>query len=211
MQQLNRLACTYSNYGCGRGVLRAIQPALLQTNRTLKEAGAFLVIDLGDDAIRLLVDGLVSYTTMNNLDIKSNRFTSQSLDDITRGYWCRRNSRRLAIFFNTRGVFNDQDITQHFVSLHCNRKSQVYKHYRYLESTSPSTSVQQTYDNIKNNLTRNQQLNRVNLLLAQPPPQRRQRQQQHAFSSVMLKISHKGHCKFCQGQKQQYSWSQFYF
>jgi hypothetical protein len=60
------------------------------------------------------------------------------------------------------------------------------------------------YASIKRSLKRNEQLNRVTLLLVSPPPpppmlrqqQQQQQQQQQNTTSMMLKISHKAITKF---------------
>jgi hypothetical protein len=69
----------------------------------------------------------------------------------------------------------------------------------------PATITAAASKSITNSLTRNQQLNRVNLLLAPPPHQQRQRQQQQqqqqqrrnaATTTMMLKVCHKGIAEF---------------
>jgi hypothetical protein len=63
MPQLHRLGCTKSSLGVD-GV-RAFEPAL-RTNRLLKELD-LSACRLGDEGIRLVVDGLGGNTTMNAL------------------------------------------------------------------------------------------------------------------------------------------------
>jgi hypothetical protein len=182
--QLQRLDCSL----CSLRVegIRAFQPAL-QANRTLKELDLF-ACDIRDEGIHLIADGLVGNTTMESLDISSNYngITSVGLADITR-LLVSTQLKRIDLGYN-RGMFNDEDAIQHFVTTLQRKKSRVQELPLINNDILPAV-----YASIKNSLIRNRQLNRVNLLLA-PPPQ--QQQQQRNAGTMMLKLWHKAVTKF---------------
>jgi hypothetical protein len=167
MPQLQRLNC-YSNDMRLEGV-RAFQVAL-RANRTLKQLHLVRCL-LGDDCIRLIVDALVGNTIMDALNIRSNYITSACLDDIRR--LLESTQLKTINFWNYRGIFNDQDATQRFVSTLEQKKSSVQELPMIFRQDLPAgDSRAATYASIQNSLKRNQQLNHVAslLLLSSPPP-----------------------------------------
>jgi hypothetical protein len=88
--------------------------------------------------------------------------------------------------FNDDVFFNDSGATRHFVTTLQQKKSSVEE---LPGIVLPFCSRAENYASINNSLTRNKQLNRVDLLLAPPPQQ--QQQQRNSATTMMLKISHK--------------------
>jgi hypothetical protein len=98
--------------------------------------------------------------------------------------WNQRNLRRIISLAYNQGIFRNEHTNQCFVTALQQTKSSVHELPGINEN---SFKMDRTFANIKTSLTRNQQWNRVNLLLA--PPQ--QQQQQRNFTTMMLKTSHK--------------------
>jgi Ran GTPase-activating protein (RanGAP) involved in mRNA processing and transport len=136
--------------------------------------------EIGNDGIRILVDGLVGNAIMEDLNIQHNGITVVGLAEITRLIVSAR--LRVIHFCGNRGIFNDTDATQDFVSTLQHKESSVQ------ELDSFWISPQNIRAGIDNCLKRNEQLNRANLLLAPPPPDR--------TALMMLKTWHKAIAKF---------------
>jgi hypothetical protein len=193
MPQLQRLYC-YGNHLGAEG-FRTIQPTL-RPNRTLKQLH-LANCGLDDECIHLVADALVGNTTMELLKLLFIDITSAGLDDITRMITSTQ-LKTIDFHFDSRGIFNNRDATQHFVSALQQEKSSVQK-LPWINEYLPVIIRDATYARMKNSLTRNQELNRVALLFVSPPPPpppRQQQQQQHATSMMMLKISHQAITKF---------------
>jgi hypothetical protein len=125
---------------------------------------------------------------MDALDIgtRSNNLTSAGLVDITRILELT-HLKKIA-FWGNGEIFGDEAATHHFVSSLQQKMSSVEElpglNLRGFRGAKFSRIVSKS-------LTRNQQLNRVHLLLAPPPPQQQQEQQQRGAAAIMmLKISH---------------------
>jgi Leucine Rich repeat len=169
------------------------QPGL-RSNRTLK------ILDLSscqlrDEGIRRIPDALVGNTMIDVWNITWNGITSVGLDDVTRLVeWTQLKTIDLVFQFIT--LFNDRASSQRFVTTLQHRKSRVEEipglGNLFLASNMSCVS------NVKHSLTRNQQLNRVDSLLAhQPPPTTTPttttttpQQHRHA-GTMMLKTWHK--------------------
>jgi hypothetical protein len=202
MPQLQRLDL-YGNNHLGVEGVRALQPAL-RVNRTLKRLTLGWCL-LGDDGFRLVADALVGNTTLDLLNVRSDNITSAGLGDITRMIELTQ-LQTIDLFWNNEGIFNNQDATQYFVSALQQKKSNVQElpGIEYCNFSGDNAINIATVTNIQSSLTRNQQLNRVALLLVPPPPppplqrqrQRQQQQQQHATSRMMLRMAHKAIAKF---------------
>jgi hypothetical protein len=199
MPQLQRLGC-YHNRLFLEG-LRAMQPAL-RANRTLKQLHLFEG-HLDDECIRLLGDALVGNTTIELVDVAANvPLTSNCLGDITRLLESTR-LKTMLLFWNSR-VFKDEAATQKFVSAlqHKNSTLQDLPYISYHNLPGDDEDSQNVIlARINFCLTRNRQLNLVNLLLAPPPPSQHHhhQQQQHwnaAATRLMLTVSHKTITKF---------------
>jgi Leucine Rich repeat len=195
MPQLQRLYCT-CRFLCVEGV-RACQPAL-QENRTLKELD-LSSCQLGDKGTRLIADALVGNTTLELLNISDNYITCTGLVEITR--LIESTQLKTITFWQSGSIFSHLDATQHFVRTLQQKKSSLQElpwlkltHFEYLPDNINSAA----YASIKNSLTRNQQLNRVTLLVSPPPPlQQQQQHQKHAITNMMmLQISHRAIAHF---------------
>jgi hypothetical protein len=106
---------------------------------------------------------------------------------------------RTICFVWNHGVFKNLDATQHFVTTLQLKKSSVQAMPGIYAGLFPAYIRTQTFISINNSLTRNQQLNCVNLLLAPPPPPQQQQQQQNIDRNtalMMLKTWHKAIAKF---------------
>jgi Leucine Rich repeat len=191
MSQLQRLLLIDGNLGV-EGV-RAFQPAL-QANRTLKELD-LSYCQLGDDGLHLLADALVGNAIMEFLNIIYIRITCVGLDNVTR--MIESTQLKTIGFGINAGIFNDRDATQRFVSTLQQKKSSVQELPR-VKDYFPEHSRDTRYASIHNSLLRNQQLNRVALLLVPPPPLQ---QQPHA-TIMMPKISHMAIKNVCHGPQQ---------
>jgi Leucine Rich repeat len=156
--QLQRLFCA----DCALRVegVCAFQPAL-QMNRTLKEL-SLMECSIGNTGVLRLADTLVGNTVMEVLDISSSYLTADGLDDVTRMIESTQ-LKTIDFAWNNRGIFNDPDAIQRFVSTLHQKKSSVQE----LPMIHPDAAY---ITSIKKSLKRNQQLNRVALLLAPPPP-----------------------------------------
>jgi Leucine Rich repeat len=196
MPQLHRLDCV-SCVLREEGV-RALQPAL-QANRTLKDL-SFSWCGIQDGGVRLIADALVGNATMDTLDIGSSHVTSNCLDDFSR---MPQSTRLKTINFWRNIVFNDTDATQRFVSTLQHKCSTVQELPLLGQRDFPGDEDSQgaTFASINICLTRNQQLNRADLLLL-PPPRPRQ-QQQHpqppgstTTTMFLLETWHKAIAKF---------------
>jgi Leucine Rich repeat len=188
MPQLQRLGFTEADLHVD-GV-RAFQPAL-RSNRSLKEF-RLRGCHLKDDGFRLIADALVGNMTMEVVDVSWNRITAAGLDDIIRLL----ESTRLRIFafaYCNYKIFADENATQHFVTTLQQKTSTVQELPEFDEEYSFSDCNAAI---INNSLARNQQLNRVNLLLLAPQRQQQQQQQRIHAGAGMLKISHKAITKF---------------
>jgi hypothetical protein len=117
------------------------------------------------------------------LDISGNRITAVGLADITRLFELTQ-LKSITLYGNP-GLFHDKAATEHFVSTLQYKKSRVQE-LPWIDTTS--------YASINNSLTRNQQLNRVNLLLAPPTPH--QRNDTTSSLIPMLKTWHRAIAKF---------------
>jgi Leucine Rich repeat len=150
---------------------------------------------LGDKGIRIIADALVGNIIMEIFDIGRNRITSAGLADITR---LLESTQLKSINFWDIAVFNDENATQHFVTTLQHKKSAVQKLPGINEDDFylDGAKVSSHYNTIINSLSRNRQLNSLNLLLAPPPPPLPQQQQQRNVGTMMLKISHKAIAKF---------------
>jgi Leucine Rich repeat len=207
MPHLQRLHCSYSMLPL-EGV-RAFQP-VLRANRTLKQLHLEHCY-LGDEGTRLFADALVGNTTMDALNLRTNCITSAGLAEITRLLVS--TQLKTIKMFNNIDIFKDQDATQHFVSTLQQKKSSVqdlpdieYDNFRRNVPDDDEDSKIAMFASIKNNLVRNQQLNRVNFLLTPPQHQKQQQrqqqqqqqQQQHRNSGItmMLKVLHQALTKF---------------
>jgi Leucine Rich repeat len=199
MPQLQRLSCLWSPL-MAEGI-RAMQPGLCN-NQTLKELDLYLC-QISDEGVRALADALVGNTTMELLILSDNNITPQGLRDITRMIESTR-LQTIAFAYSNKGIFENEDVTQNFVSTLRQAKSSVQeltgvdeKRMGVDEKSPESGSRAATVaTNVKNSLTRNRQLNRVNLLLLARQPQHQQQQRCHAGTSVMFKISHKAITEF---------------
>jgi Leucine Rich repeat len=196
--QLRRLYCSWNGLRLDEGV-RAMCPTL-QVNRTLRELSLF-ECDIGDEGICLLVDALVGNTTLKALYITwDNRITpAVAIACLTRLIESTR-LQTIRLWPNRRVFFNDADATQHFVKTlqhkYCSLQELLGIDARDFPGDEDSQIA--TFSSINNSLTRNRQLNRVNLLLTQ----QQQQQRNAAAISVMLKISHKGNRQVCRDSQQ---------
>jgi Leucine Rich repeat len=165
---------------------------------------------LGDgDPLHIITNALVGNTTMKTLDIHWNCMTADALADIARLL----ESTRLKemIFWQHGGannLFNREDATRHCVTTLRHKNSSVedlpgvsqhFKECRNFFSKDP------TYVSICQCLTRNKQLNRVDMPLLVPPPslppQQHQQHDHHHYhqqnaGTMMLKTWHKAIAKF---------------
>jgi hypothetical protein len=189
MPQLQRLKLRTNRFGVDS--VHAMQPAL-RTNQTLVEL-CLSNYGLEDVGIRLIADALVGNTIMEVLNISWNNISANGLPDITRML---KSMPRLDTMYlqGNPFVFVDEDATQHFVTTLHQTKSSVQELPLIRKKDFPVNIRDASYASIQNSLIRNQQLNRVALLLAPPPLPPLQRQQ-HA-TRMMLKISHKSITKF---------------
>jgi hypothetical protein len=190
MPQLQRLYC-YDNHLRADGI-RALQ-STLRANRTLKQLG-LVACDIGADGIRLIADALVGNTAMERVNVSLNSITSVGLADITR--LLHSTQLKTITLWRNNALFNDDGATKHFVTTLQHTLSTLQELPWIHENAFPDSSKVTTFASIKNSLTRNQQLNRLNLLLLAPslPPLLLQRQ--HQTTIMMLKISHKAITKF---------------
>jgi pyoverdine/dityrosine biosynthesis protein Dit1 len=107
---------------------------------------------------------------MELLNISSNcRHAAAVLVNITRMI---ENMPRLKTigFCQSRGIFNNADATQHFVSTLQRKKSSAQELPMIDPHELPEGNRDATYASIKRSLMRNQQLNRVDTLLLFPQP-----------------------------------------
>jgi Leucine Rich repeat len=152
---------------------------------------------LGDAGISIIVDGLVGNATMEILGISFNIITSNGLDDITRLFESTR-LQSIALQYNE-GIFDDEKATQRFVSTFQQQNSSVQELPGFRSLVFPVNIRAAALTNIHHSLTRNRQLNHVNLLLVPPsrgPQQQHQQYQRNHAGTMMLKISHKAITKF---------------
>jgi Leucine Rich repeat len=213
MPQLQRLDCFADLQVEG---VRAMLPAL-RTNRTLKQLRLY-GCGLQDEGIRLIADALVGNSIIQALDVSENGITANGLDDITRMIESMPRLHTIYLY-DIRDVFDDEDATQRFVTTLQHIKSSVQELRGLIDQDesscrrSSSSSAASWYTSIKNSLTRNEQLNRLDALLSAPsqPPRQQQQQQQPAqqpqqqhhhhhhhrhAGTMMLKISHQAIIKF---------------
>jgi hypothetical protein len=139
---------------------------------------------LRDNGIRIFADELVGNTIMEVFNISHSQLSSSNaLDDITRLI----QSTRIKSFNMSENVlvFGDEAATQRFVARLRYKQSSVQELPGIVEHSFPEESRVATYASIKNSLLRNQQLNHVDSLLAQPLPA------QHDAALMMFKTWHK--------------------
>jgi Leucine Rich repeat len=145
---------------------------------------------LGDGGIRLLADGLHGNTSMEDLNIGGNDITPVGLHDITRMI----ESTQLKTIRFGQGVFYNADATQRFVSTLQHKKSSVQE-LPGITPDFPNSITASMYATITNSLIRNQQLNRVNLLLA-PLTLQHHHQPPTGTTTFWIKTCHKAIAKF---------------
>jgi Ran GTPase-activating protein (RanGAP) involved in mRNA processing and transport len=139
-----------------------------------------------------IVDGLVGNTRMKALDIRGHYMTPLGLAEITRLL----ESTQLETISFWWSMWSNKDVTQRF----------VYSLQHKNCSVQDLSDLERDYfpgkQDVQNSLKRNQQLNRVNLLLAPPPPpplrqqQQQQQQQRTHAGTMMLKVYHKAITQF---------------
>jgi hypothetical protein len=188
MPQLQRLDCFLSHTMHVEGVM-ALQPAL-QGNRTLRKLSLCLC-GIKDEGIRLVAEALVGNAILEMLDIRINGMTSAALDYITQMI---ESTQLKTVYFAHRGVFNDADTTNRFVSTLQHQASNVQDLPRIRRCLFPGDEGHKTamVTIVQNSLARNEQLNRLHLFLApqpSPPPQ-------PGSTLLMMKLSHKIIIKF---------------
>jgi hypothetical protein len=111
---------------------------------------------------------------MELLNVSINSITSAGLDDITRIIeWTQLKKTGL---WNCYNIFHHENVTRLFVSLLLQKKSSAQE-LTFIGSVLPVDIDGATYASIQSSLIRNQQLNRVVLLLVPRSPPQGQRQQ----------------------------------
>jgi Leucine Rich repeat len=167
-------------------VVRAMQPGLFQNanHRTLKELNLSHCY-MGDEGIHLIVDALVGNTIMDAVDLSYNAITDVGLVDITRLLESTR-LKTIALWGNGEMFRSDEAVTQYFVTTLHQKKSNVEE----LLGLNIYDFARATFSVINASLMRNQQMNRVDLVLA-PPPSLQQQQR-----TRMVKVSHMAIAKF---------------
>jgi Leucine Rich repeat len=123
--------------------------------------------ELGDKGILIIANALDGNTIMDMLDIGGNDITSVGLANITR-LLVSTQLKTITVVQLYDEVFNDEEATQHFVTTLQHKKSSVQEILGIVPYDLPGDEDDQiaTLASIRNSLTRNQQLNRVDLLLA---------------------------------------------
>jgi hypothetical protein len=130
---------------------------------------------------------------MEAMDMDNNGLSSNVLADITRLLESTR-LKKVEFFYGNQNLWLGADATEHFVTTLPRKQSslQALPNVAPYDSYFPFDSGAASCASIKNSLKRNQQLNRVNLLLVPPP----QQQQRRRAATMMLRISHKAIAKF---------------
>jgi hypothetical protein len=132
---------------------------------------------------------------MDVLSIRSSFVTSDGIDDITRLVVSTQLKTIGFLMLLNDDMFDDEDATQRFVSVLQQQESTVQEMPGLDLDDFPGDEASHitTLNSIRNSLVRNQQLNRVNLLLLAPQPQQQPppRPQPGSATTMMLKISHK--------------------
>jgi hypothetical protein len=164
-----------------------------------------------DDLVHLIADAMVGNTTMEHLNVSEIEITAKGLDDITRLVASTRVST--IVLWGNEGIFNDQDITQRFVTTLQQKKSSLKRLPNIDANDFPQDGGDATYASIKRTLKRNQHLHGSQFTVDGTATATTTTttvatttacNQQHDAEDL-----EQGHCKVCHGAQQ--CWSESHF